>query len=346
MRELRREKRMRAKGEPSDDETLDLLTRSAGRACREFLRAGQYARLERVARTLAAMGPEDGGDEMCLSAARRSLERLSRTDFFDVILSDLASESPERSEGALDALRPMARAVRDRLVDIVRTTDDYRLRSLAAEGLAAGGEAGGVAAIAQLGPTTPEDEYERIVSVLDVLDLEPEIAEDEVVQAVNHVSDGVRRAAVSVVYRLPMGSALGVLQRAINEGGTLGALRTVQAIGELRLVEAMPIVQRQMNDSQDAVVIEAAARAVGRMATDPDVPALRSVRLLGGVLSRLPDLADKEEAERAALTTLWALGQYDIPERLDAVRSATEYPSIRVKAFAEKMLERAKKDSG
>jgi hypothetical protein len=340
--ELRREKHARAEGKPSDDETLDLLTRSATRAMREFLRAGQYARLERIARILATMGPEDRGDEKSLAAAMRSLERLSRTDFFDMILSDLASESPERSTGALAALKPIARAVTDRLVDIVRTTDDYRLRSLAAEGLAAAGEAGGVAAIAQLGPTTPEDEYERIVSVLDVLYLDPEVAEEEVVQAVNHVSDKVRSAAVSVVYRLPMGSALGVLQRAINEGGSLGALRTVQAIGEIRLVEAMPIVQKQLNDSQDASVVDAGCRAVGRMATDPDVPTLRAVRLLGNVLERLPDLPDKEEAERAALTALWALGQYDIPERLDAVRTATEYPSLKVKTFAKKLLERAK----
>ncbi|MHC4502142.1 MAG: HEAT repeat domain-containing protein [Planctomycetota bacterium] len=226
---------------------------------------------------------------------------------------------------------------------MVTTSSDYRLRRMAAEALAASGPEGGVRAIAVLGPAASEEEHERVISVVDALGLAGGIAEDAIVAAINHTSEGVRRAAVAVAYRMPSSSALGIIQRAIYEGGALGALRALGAIGELTLVEAIPIVQRQIVETQDAAVIQAAVRALGRMAKHPDCPALRAVRLLERAMERLPDLPDTEAAERAALATLWALGQFELPEATEAVETAKSYPSVKVGAFASKMLERAKK---
>jgi len=316
---------------------LVLLARSAARAMYAFLRAGEYARVERLGRILSSLGAKDQPAERAAACAE-AFSALAKTDFFDIVLSDLASESPERSEGALGALKQIARAVQDRLVDILRTSADYRVRRCAAEALAAAGEEAGVAAIAILGPTTSEEEYERIVSVVDALGLEAEIAEEEVIQAINHASERVRRAGVSVASRLPSASILGILQRAINAGGALGALRAMEAVAELRLVDALPVVQKQIVDSQDATVIEAAVRAIGRMAGCPDTPILRAVRLLGTALNRLPQLADKEEAERATLTALWAASQYRIPEASALLESAKAHPSRKVSAFAARML--------
>ena len=81
---------------------------------------------------------------------------------------------------------------------------------------------------------------------------------------------------------------------------------------------------------------------MGRLATEEDIPSLRIVRLLGGVLDRLPGFADSEEAELAALTALWALSQYTIPEARSAIESAASYPSGKVAAFAANVLQRAK----
>jgi hypothetical protein len=311
-----------------------------------FLRAGQFPRVERLGRILNKLGTgaadelgQIGGDGS-RGAAAVAFGVLAKTDFIDLVLSDLASESAERSDGSLGALRQVASVAQDRLVDVVRQSSDYRLRRLAAEALASTGGSGGVAAIAQLGPTTPPEEYERIVSVIDALGLEAETAEEEVVQAINHAAEPVRMAAVSVAYRLADSSALGILQRSINAGGTLSALRTLQAVGELRMVEALPIVQKQLMDSQDAAVVEAGCRAIGRMAPEADTPSLRVVRLLGTVLDRLPGFGDKEEAERAALTALWALGQYRIPEAHEAIEKAKSYPSVKVSVFAGSVLER------
>jgi hypothetical protein len=300
---------------------------------RAFLRAGQYSRIEHLGRVLMRLRSPAG---------KAALEHLSRTDFFDLLLSDLAADSPERSDGALAALEAVAEPAQDRLVDVVRTAADYRLRHLAAEALGKS-PGGGVRAVAALGPTTPEEEYENVVSVIDALGLEPELAEEEIVLAINHASERVRRSAVTVAYRMPESSGLGIIQRAINEGGTLGALRALHAIGELRLVEAMPIVQRQLVDTQDAAVVDAGSRALGRLAHDADTPRLRVVRLLGRVLERLPSLSDKEEAERAALTAVWALSQYDLPEAKALVERASSYPSTRVVASAGKALEHMRK---
>jgi hypothetical protein len=225
------------------------------------------------------------------------------------------------------------------MVDTLRTSGDYRMRRAVAEALGAS-DRGAVSVIAQLSPTAPSEEYVNIISVIDVLGLEPTTAEEEVVQAINHQAEVVRKEAVSVAYRLPSSSALGVLQRAVNAGGTLGALRTLQAIGELRLAEALPIVQKQLMDSQDAAVLDAGCRAMGRMAGDPEIPSLRVVRLLGGVLEKLPSFADKEEADRAALTALWSLSQYSIPEAEGIISSAQTYPSAKVVAFATSVMNR------
>jgi len=315
----------------AEAEALGFLAGSAARALREFLRAGQYSRVEKLGRVLARLDTP---------AAKEALSRLERTDFFDLLVSDLASESAERSNNALAALIPIAGVVEHRLVDFVRTAGDYRLRRLAAEALAGAGAHGGVSAIAQLGPAAPDDEYERIVSVIDGLGLAPEVAEDEIVHAMNHASEGVRRAAISVACRIPSLSPLGILQRGIDEGGPLGARRALQAIGEIRLAEALPIVRKQILDSMDAEVISAGARAVGRMATDPDVPQLAAVKLLGAALDRFGDLPDKDAAENAAVTTLWGLGQYSIPEGRQIVEGAASHPSHKVSTFAAQMLKR------
>jgi hypothetical protein len=314
-----------------DEEALALLAVSAARSMYGFLRAGEFARVARLGRELAGLaGP----------AGQKGLDHLARTDFFDILTADLASESPERSSAAVEAARALAPALRERLVDLVRTSDDYRLRRLAADALSELGEEGGVSVIAHLGPATPDEEYERIVSVVDALPLPAGAAEEEIVGAINHAAVLVRRAAVAVAHRLPGSSALGVIQRAINEGGTLGAVRTLEAIGELRLVEAFPVVRKQLVDSRDAGVVGSGARAIGRMAGSPDADDLRAVRLLEKALERLPGFADREEAEKAALTTLWALGQYSIPEADGIVEKARRYPSQKVANFAAKMLER------
>jgi diguanylate cyclase (GGDEF)-like protein len=319
-RELKREE---------DPETLDLLARSAARAVHAFLLAGQYSRIARLGSRLMRL--ESG-------AGKAALSHLSRTDFFDLLMSDLASESAERSLAALAALEPVAAAVQDRLVDVTRTSPDYRLRHLAARALASSGPGGGVRAIAQIMDDMPEEEYENIISIVDALGLEQEVAEDEIVAALNYPSERVRRAAVSVAYRMPSASALGILQHAIDEGGALGGVRTLHAIGELRLVPALPIVHKQLVDSQDSAVIRAGARALGRMATDPDVPALSAVKLLAKVLERLPSFADDDEGEHAALAVVWALGQYSLPEARAAIESAKSYPSVKVAAAAAKAL--------
>jgi diguanylate cyclase (GGDEF)-like protein len=323
-RELKREE---------DPETLDLLAQSASRAVHAFVLAGQYSRIAHLGRRL--MGLESG-------AGKAALGHLARTDFFDLLMSDLASESAERSLGALAALEPVAEAVQDRLVDVTRTSPDYRLRHLTARALASSGPGGGVRAIAQIMDDMPEEEYENIISIVDALGLEPSIAEDEIIAALNFPSERVRRAAVSVAYRMPSSSALGILQHAIDEGGALGSVRTLHAIGELRLVAALPIVHKQLVDSQDPEVIRAGARALGRMATDPDVPELRAVKLLGRVLERLPSVSDDEVGEHAALAVVWALSQYSLPEAREAIESARGYPSVKVVAAAAKELARGK----
>jgi len=312
-----------------DPETLDLLAQSAARAVHAFLLAGQYSRIARLGRRLTRL--ESG-------AGKVALGHLARTDFFDLLMSDLASESTERSLGALEALEPVGSAVQDRLADVVRTSPDYRLRHLAAKALCSSGSGGGVRAIAQIMDDMPEEEYENIISVVDALGLELDIAEDEIVAALNYPSERVRRAAVSVAYRMPSASALGILQHAIDDGGALGGVRTLHAIGELRLVAALPIVHKQLVDSRDPEVIRAGARALGRMAADPDVPALRAVKLLGKVLERLPTVSKDEEGEHAALATVWALGQYSLPEARESIGSAKGYPSVKVAAAAAKEL--------
>jgi len=312
-----------------DPETLDLLAQSAARAVHAFLLAGQYTRIARLGRRLMRL--ESGVGKVALG-------HLARTDFFDLLMSDLASESTERSLGALAALEPVGVAVQDRLADVVRTSPDYRLRHLAAKALCSSGSGGGVRAIAQIMDDMPEEEYQNVISVVDALGLEREIAEDEIVAALNYPSERVRRAAVSVAYRMPSASALGILQHAIDDGGALGGVRTLHAIGELRLVAALPIVHKQLVDSRDPAVIRAGARALGRMATDPDCPALRAVKLLAKVLERLPTVSDDEEGEHAALAAVWALGQYSLPEARESIESAKGYPSVKVAAAVAKEL--------
>lgn len=327
-RELRREK---------DGNLLAMLARSTARAMYAFLRAGEFTRVERLGRILSWLGAEGGTPERSAACAE-GFSLLAKTDFYELIMSDLASESPERIEKALAVLKQISRPVRDRLVDTIRTSDDYRVRRAAAEALAASGEEGGIAAIALLGPTLPDEEYERIISVVDALGLQAEHVEEEVIQAINHASERVRRAGVSVASRLSSSSTIGILQSAINAGGSLGALRAMEAVAELRLVDAFPVVQKQLVDSQDAAVLEAAARAIGRMATSPDTPALRAVRLLGTTLNRMAELPDKEEAERATITTLWAISQYRIPEAREILESAKSHASVKIAAFAARLL--------
>jgi hypothetical protein len=310
---------------------LDLLAQAAARSVHAFLLAGQYSRIEHLGRRLMRL--ESG-------AGKAALAHLARTDFFDMLMSDLESDSVERSHGALAALAPIAEPVQDRLVDVIRTSGDYRLRHLAARALSSVRPGGGVRAIAQIMEDMPEQEYEQIISVVDALGLDQEVAEGEIVAALNYPSERVRRAAVSVAYRLPSSSALGILQRAIDEGGALGGVRTLHAIGELRLVPALPIVHKQLVDSRDPEVIRAGARALGRMATDPDVPALRAVKLLASVLERLPSLADDDEAEHAAMAAVWALEQYGLPEATGAIEAAKSYPSVKVAACVAKALAR------
>jgi len=328
-----------------DREPLLLVARSAARSTHAFLLAQQYGGAERLSRVVVRLAadesdrhdPRPTGD--LEEATRVACEVLASTDFHELLMADLASETPARSQGAASVLRQVAGTNASRLVDTLRMEGDYRIRRAVGEALGAS-EGGGVPVIAQLDPTMPPQEYANIISIVDVLGLEPSVAEEVVVEAINHTSDAVRREAVSVAYRLPSSSALGVLQRSVNAGGTLGALRTLQAIGELRLAEALPIIQKQLMDSQDAAVIEAGCRAMGRMAGDSEIPSLRVVRLLGGALEKLPTFADKDEAERAALTALWSLGQYSIPEAQGIISSAQTYPSAKVAAFAASVLSR------
>ncbi len=49
-------------------------------------------------------------------------------------------------------------------------------------------------------------------------------------------------------------------------------------------------------------------------------------------------MSDDEEGEHAALATVWALGQYSLPEARESIESAKGYPSVKVAAAAAKEL--------
>ncbi|MHC4502141.1 MAG: AAA family ATPase [Planctomycetota bacterium] len=85
-----------------EPETLELFARSAARAMYAFLRAGHHSRVEKLGARLMRRPPE---------IRKAALDELSSTDFFDLILSDLGSESAERANGALAVLRHIAGAV-------------------------------------------------------------------------------------------------------------------------------------------------------------------------------------------------------------------------------------------
>ena len=312
------------------EQSADLLSpigTCAGRVMELFLRLGAHASVEHVGRVAA-----DAGGALLQSAA----ERLNGSDFYDLLFSDLTSGDGARQQKAVQVLRPWAPHCRQRLIDLIRRADDYRLRRAAARVLADGVHDAGDELKRLLGPVTSIDEYTR---VLEVLDSFPVDLQSCVMEGLHHPAQRVRHAAVSLARRLPPGEGDRLLRRAVFETPGDVAAAVLTAIGEANPSETTELVRQAVAERDDPPVLQAACTALGRMAPHLHGDSETVVRTIAGAVGGCMDRAEDEGVADAMLAAIWALTQFPDADVDVPLRAALEFPNERVKAYAQQVVD-------
>jgi len=308
--------------------TAEMLAECSRECIVRFVRRGSFHAAGHLARALR---------DAKAASARAVLAGLARTDVFDSLIADIESGDATRIQNAAVVLASMGIHSFKPLLEVIRLSDDYRVRAAAAfivkETSAEGGPPGQL--VSSMGPAAPPDERVRVISVADKLGLD--VAE-VVFEAMLDPEDEVRAAGLKLARRLDADAALAAASR-LAEAGTPEALTgSFEMIGELEIVRGLEIIAEHLPESISPEAMAKGARALGRLARSAGVAQPKSVTLLQAVLAKCIAIATPEMTA-AALEAVRALGEHDAPEASVILEAAAAFPDEAVASAAKRLRE-------
>ena len=299
----------------------------------------QTGDLQGAARLTAALGsaiPNAPDLPRFTDAVRGVVDAVASTESFKLVL--LKGADPARRDQAKAVLAGFGTGARAYLAQLLHDTADDEIARVAADLLAAQGEAGGRLVTQGLKREESVARLKRVVSLLDVL--APALGA-HFLFLVGHPEAGVRQEMMSTLTRGPREHALRFVSRALSRKRSKVLLGALECAGKLEAVELLDAVVRLVESPPDRNVLRAACLSLGRLGD------ARAVPVLLGIVDRRPRffglVKGAPEASRAAAAR--SLGELGTPGAKAGLERALKDPAKGVRSAAQRALLRLQRQS-
>lgn len=247
-----------------------------------------------------------------------------------LILQDLRSADSRREQNATLLLGCLGQMAIPLLLEVIKQTEDLRIRQIAGGLLAELGE-GAVEAMKRemVLEGTPE-ERSRILEVADAVtrDLKTELA-----YTLNDENAHVRKAAFRLAENLNNVQVVDLLLQFAQGPESLLALEAIESLGNMKAQGAIAVLGTLLIKSKDAKRRIACCRALGQIADPGSIEPLTKIVTRKGLFSKYK----KAKADVRAAAA-FALGQIAHPRAVKILTSWTEDPDPRIREIAHNRL--------
>jgi HEAT repeat protein len=247
-----------------------------------------------------------------------------------LLIADLNSEEPFRHQNAVLLAGSLGRAAIPLLLEIIRKTDDLRVRTLAADLLAKTGNEGAIVLKREVVLGGAADERARILDVIDLVawDLKAELA-----HALGEKSPEIRQAAFRLVERLNDSQAVELLLDTAKSDDPRLALESIECLGKLKPAGAVGCLISLLENHKKTDRVIACCRALGQIADPASIEPLSKILTPKGFWSRF-----KRGKAEVRATAAFALGQISHPRAARVLASLKNDHDPRVREVAQKSL--------
>ena len=245
-----------------------------------------------------------------------------------LLIADMNSEEPFRHQNAVLLVGSLGRAAIPLLLEIIRKTDDLRVKTLAADLLAKTGNEGAKSLKREVVLGGAADERARILDVIESVtrDLKTELA-----HALGEESPEVRQAAFRLVERLNDTQVVGLLLDNARGNDPRLALESIECLGKLKPPAAVGVLISLLENHKKTDRLIACCRALGQIADPASIEPLSKILTRKGFWSRF-----KRGKAEVRATAAFALGQISHPRAAKVLASLKNDHDPRVKEVAEK----------
>jgi len=247
-----------------------------------------------------------------------------------LLIADLNSEEPFRHQNAVLLAGSLGRAAIPLLLEIIRKTDDLRVRTLAADLLAKTGNEGAIVLKREVVLGGAAEERARILDVIELVawDLKAELA-----HALGEKSPEIRQAAFRLAERLNNSQAVELLLDTAKSDDPLLALESIECLGKLKPAAAVDCLISLLENHKETDRVIACCRALGQIAEPASIEPLSKILTPKGFWSRF-----KRGKAEVRVTAAFALGQISHPRAARLLASLKNDPDPRVREVAQKSL--------
>ncbi len=302
-----------------------------------LLRTGDLQGAARLTSALGSAIPKAPDLPRFTDAVRGVVDAVASTENFELVLG-LKGADPARRDQAKAVLAGFGPGAGAYLVELLHDTADGEIARVAAELLAALGEAGVRLVTRGLEQEESVARLKRVVSLLDVL--APALGADFLF-LVGHPEAGVRQEMVRTLTRVPRENALRFVSQALSHQRSRVLLGALESACRLEAVELLDTVIRLVKTPPDQNVLRAACLSLGRLGD------ARAVIVLLGIVDRRPRFFGlvKGAPEAARVAAVRSLGEFGTPAARAGLKRARRDPAKGVRLAAQRALLRLRRES-
>jgi len=254
------------------------------------------------------------------------LDRKLEPAIQKLLLDDLKSGETSRQQNATLLLGSLGRISIPLLVEVIKKTEDLKVRRLAANLLGELGSEATKLVKRELGLEGNTEERLRILEVIDTVtrDLRTELA-----YTLGDRNPAIRQAAFQLAERLNDSQAVNLLLKYAQDAETSLAMEAIESLGKLKPAAAVEVLNSLLETSRDTERLVACCRALGQIADPKSVEPLTKILAQRGFLFRR-----KKARPEVRAAAIFALGQISHPKGAQSLAFFVEDRDPRVREIA------------
>jgi diguanylate cyclase (GGDEF)-like protein len=253
-------------------------------------------------------------------------EKLESTTL-QLLVEDLKSADSDRQQRAAQVLGGLGRGMAPLLVDVIKQTDDLRVRQLAASLLK---EQGAEAANVLKREVVLEISPQERVRILDVIDTVTKELRTEFAFVLDGDNAQVHEAAFRLAERLNDKKVVELLLDYAKNGDSQLATGAIKCLGRLKPAGASAVLVSLLNTMKDTERVVACCRALGQIADPASITPLAKILALPKGLFAFR----QKRSPLVRATAAFALGQIPHPQATKALAAHINDQDPRVKKIA------------
>jgi len=265
------------------------------------------------------------------------LERKLEPTLQKLLMDDLLSGETSRRENAALLLGSLGRVSIPLLIEVIKKSEELRVRQLAANLLGQLGSEGAELLKRELVMGGKAEERSRILEVIDTItpDLKTELA-----CALGDGNNGVRQAAFRLAERLNDNQVVNLLLDYAKSPETPLAVEAIDCLGRLKPAVAVKGLVSLLGSSKEEERLIACCRALGQIGDPASIEPLAKILAPRGFFSRRKG---RGEVRTAAI---YALGQIPHPQVAKVLAPFVTDPDPRVREIAQTHVNSRKLPAG